>query len=852
MYITIEQIYQKTTPEDIFKHYLKVSEITSKPISSPFREDKKPSFSIYRNTWTFTDFGDIDKKGNCFNLVAELNNLTSKKDFNKVLNLINDDMSLGIINEKKFKNKKVNWSKSALQFWSEYGVAEDILKLMNVSQFKTQKNGFGFSFNSNNENKYKEYIPKQKTEDKSFPFNSFTQKDIIGLENLSKEENIIITAGEKDRVVLYANTEIKGVNFTSETTKISPEQIEVLKNKSVNIFICYDNDTTGKKSVNKIIEQYKKDIIVLHLPSGVNDIADYFQKGYSSQSFIDLMSDALNFHRVENDTNLWAKDNCYYAQKPKKKEWEIVKISNFIIENPYLITSDLSEAKRLIKIITTTGETDYLSIDTNRMSSLQQFKSMIESQGNYFWFGNDTDLSNFKELVLGRSKVVRRAEILGFDNGSESYAFTNFGYKNQLIEPNEFSVIDIDNQGLWIDKDYQKTNVLEYKNTKNVDLQQWFNQVEKAYGTEKAFFGCTYVAMCVLFDVITDEYGHFPLLFIYGRPASGKTEFAKFMRKVFFPNTEKQTSLQGATPVAMSNIISQFSNALIHFDEYKSNIKNLEIVTEKLKNIFDLIGRDKSTTSNDNKTYSDEVKSGLVVTGEHMPQDNALSSRVILMTFDKTHNTDTSDEFDELKVLTKKGLSKIITDVFDLRDQFKKEIKDNRKRTVNDLETLINENDLNLDKRVINNYSLFLMVYDALNKGGLIVLDRNKVLKSMLETMSNQGSLLDEIDYIKVFWQTFENHRFIDINPEHHFVQVKDLTALSQICIGEIVRLAKRSNPDFIDENTMRDYLKNDKAFVKKSRNQDKATFNNGRKRAVWFESYRIKEQYDIELSERV
>lgn len=79
-HISKEELLQQINPQDIFLKFLGLNEIPRGNISSPFSQDKNPSFKIYPDTNTFKCFS-TGNQGDAFQLVALLNNMDCKTNF---------------------------------------------------------------------------------------------------------------------------------------------------------------------------------------------------------------------------------------------------------------------------------------------------------------------------------------------------------------------------------------------------------------------------------------------------------------------------------------------------------------------------------------------------------------------------------------------------------------------------------------------------------------------------------------------------------------------------------------------------------------------------------------------------
>ncbi len=106
---------------------------------------------------------------------------------------------------------------------------------------------------------------------------------IYGLDTLaSNTEKIVICEGELDRLLLLSK-DVPAITSTHGAMTFKEEWIETIgKNKK--IYICFDNDETGKKGaerVAKLLESTKNEIYIVTLPQEVDDkgdITDYFIK----------------------------------------------------------------------------------------------------------------------------------------------------------------------------------------------------------------------------------------------------------------------------------------------------------------------------------------------------------------------------------------------------------------------------------------------------------------------------------------------------------------------------------------------------------------------------------------------
>jgi len=106
--LTTEAILQKISEFDIFRWYMpekswKINQATY----SPFRRENNPSFVIgnKHGKLSFIDFADTSKRGDCFEFVKQLYNLSTMND---VLRLIDKDLVYLVLLQGNTRRSQLN------------------------------------------------------------------------------------------------------------------------------------------------------------------------------------------------------------------------------------------------------------------------------------------------------------------------------------------------------------------------------------------------------------------------------------------------------------------------------------------------------------------------------------------------------------------------------------------------------------------------------------------------------------------------------------------------------------------------------------------------------------------------
>lgn len=289
--ITLDYILSKVTEYDIYARYIgqfKIGFI----YNSPFREDKDPSFGIFRSRKSgrllFKDHGT----GECGDVIKFVELYTGLTNYNDILKQIITDLS--ITNKTKLKSTKQyeskdtvigivrqDWTNTDKQYWSQFGITKETLTKYNVFSIKYYLcDGIvkGIYRDENPMYAYKVYdhfkIYRPLGSKYTKWRNNLTENDIQGYEQLPKTGDLlIITKSLKDVMVLH-EMGYNAISSSSESTFLTLEIINVLKHRFKNIIVIYDRDKTGCKNLRKIATTYRLKPLLIHKRFKAKDISD--------------------------------------------------------------------------------------------------------------------------------------------------------------------------------------------------------------------------------------------------------------------------------------------------------------------------------------------------------------------------------------------------------------------------------------------------------------------------------------------------------------------------------------------------------------------------------------------------
>ena len=313
-------VLSKVSEEDIFCHYLGISEVTKKLYVSKVRSDKHPTCGFYRGksgTLYFHDFATGDCFS-CFSLVMALYDCSYYRALRIVASdfgLITESVSktkVAVKNTPKFTDtgptliqvKVQDFDEKELKWWNDYGITEDILKkfrvysckhvFLNGNLFAESKPGnliFGyFGGKKDGIELWRIYFPKRK----SYRFiNNWNANKIQGYEQLPKEgKALVITKSMKDVMTFYS-LGIPAIAPCSENLFISDNMLQDLKRRFTNIFVMYDNDLPGIHNLISIKKKYPE-LNYVWLPRSYKskDLSDYY-KANGREKTINLIKNFL-------------------------------------------------------------------------------------------------------------------------------------------------------------------------------------------------------------------------------------------------------------------------------------------------------------------------------------------------------------------------------------------------------------------------------------------------------------------------------------------------------------------------------------------------------------------------------
>lgn len=305
----------------VYSHYLNIplEEFNggSIKVSTPFKDEKEPSFIIYYKDGKllFRDFSS-GKSGDCFNLVQYLlehsqgykSSLfeafrTILKDYNKWA------MSGGVLTINKLAEKptykvvaheKRLWDTSDQEYWLDYKLGSKILDWGRIHplSFYTMSNGTEH-FTIRGENIYgyfdkngdlvKVYQPKNL----GFRFTN-VKKYIAGSEHERGYDTLIIASSWKDALSIWnLGIEVDIHVHNAENNNFEKSYLKDIKKRYRFIMSLLDNDDTGIKAMLKYKEEHGINYCYVPLKKDIADSVKAYGRAYTRSIVVPIINNKI-------------------------------------------------------------------------------------------------------------------------------------------------------------------------------------------------------------------------------------------------------------------------------------------------------------------------------------------------------------------------------------------------------------------------------------------------------------------------------------------------------------------------------------------------------------------------------
>jgi len=365
----------------------------------------------------------------------------------------------------------------------------------------------------------------------------------------------------------------------------------------------------------------------------------------------------------------------YYTFNFKGDNKTEIELSNFVGESLVHLVNGTNNSRRIIKIQRHTGDIEIIEVQSSELKP-DSFETILKSKGCTF-FGTAYQLKRIFAEWMDRESQANIIETLGWNPEHRVYAFANavFTAKNKIIVANDLGIVEDPDEGK---RYYLPAFGLAHKNNQDYEGERKFIYIDGSLTFEqfaKLYFeafetnggiAILFLILSVFWDIVFDQLGFFPFLFLFGAYGTGKTSLVEYLLRIFGKDF-KGIPLNNATQVALSRTIASRNNTIFYLKEYTKETD--ESNQDLFLTAYDGSGRATGVKSNDNRTKIAMVKSSIMLDGNELPtQKNAVLSRMILLNFEKNKfSKEQRKPFSELEEIQNDGFGKVIIEILQYR-----------------------------------------------------------------------------------------------------------------------------------------------------------------------------------------
>ena len=529
------------------------------------------------------------------------------------------------------------------------------------------------------------------------------------------------------------------------------------------------------------------------------------------------------------------KNGCYHAAD---EENGLVRCTNFTFEPVLHIKNKLNSA-RIFRMTNNRGETEVVEFQSKDMVTVRDFNRKLFDRGNYAWRGDAEQFTAIQEHLLEVTPSANLIDILGWNPIEGFYAFSNGIYKDGEFTPVDklgvvrsvsrnyylpaFSEIHADNE---LGFSFERLYTCNPKG--GTTLRDFVAQIVKVYGTG-GMVSFAWTLAAVFRDIIFSEFKWFPVLNLFGRKGSGKTELARALSSLFYTLPSSPLSLSNSSIPVIGYNLSHARNSMIILDEFTNDLMPIRI--DLLKNLWGGTARSKME---DGVPLNVPVTSGVIIAGQYKPEDEAIFSRCIHLMYSKTAFSYEEDrEFNLLRDMVKLGNTHLLLEILNLRKIFKAGFFQAYDLALRDVIAKLPEG--RIETRVRNNWVVCLAAFRVLESHidvpftyaelfdaviGGIKYQNEQITKASdtanfwlyLDSMHTQGKVKEKCHFIIKKMASFKARG----KETRQFLSPKKVIFLNYKAVRALLeqRIAKQRSGNTLDTSTLESYLKSLPQFL--------------------------------------
>jgi hypothetical protein len=331
--------------------------------------------------------------------------------------------------------------------------------------------------------------------------------------------------------------------------------------------------------------------------------------------------------------------NRYVITRTRGTETYEDTISNFVINiKSSCFTPD--GVIRSVELVNEFGEhSATFSLTPAEMAGLTEMKKFCLSKGNYIFEGTGSDLNNVWKLEFSRDMgdMIYMPDRIGYIHEADLWLFGNLAaHKGKVYKPDKDGIMWIRNKGYKPQSIRQNSSgeasedAIPNVSEKEVDLVDLAQKIKQTVGGYEAYMGMGWAVATIFSEDIFEQYKCMPILFPHGKRESGKSTFMRWMM-AFFGVDIDGAGIADTSQNFIVRILSYYSCLGCWVDEYRNEPKVIQ-KDGYFRSAYNrqLSGKGTATAF---QTKGFSVHGALAISGEELPKDNGLFTRLIPLQF---------------------------------------------------------------------------------------------------------------------------------------------------------------------------------------------------------------------------
>jgi hypothetical protein len=468
-----------------------------------------------------------------------------------------------------------------------------------------------------------------------------------------------------------------------------------------------------------------------------------------------------------NDFSMFFHGNRLYSKRQvTDKNGDVYKIwfhpiTNFHIEI-LQIMEDEKESQYLLRIVNVKNRARTFHTSTDLLLTSGNLKKALLGKGDFRYTGNEreADFERLTTMLLGQMGDGQKIDVMGWQHDTRVYAMNDalITTKGEVLRYDEFGSTQIDGKHYYVpsaNKVFARSpyKYLPQKRFRFVESDITFAHLSALFikvHREHGMIGLVFVVACIFSSKIFAYHGFFPMVFLYGEPSTGKSHMSKVMQHFFGDRQEAMQITGKSTDKAKIRKFAQFVDAMVVLEEFSNSIGDTGF--QWLKGLNDRNGYERGTIDSNFGTDNVPITSGVILTGNDYPQNDALLTRLVVIEMLKNDfSTDEQARFGELSEMMETGYSGVLCELMKHRDAFDTEYKKHYKEALKTMTGALTLKGVTLE-RMVQNPSILLGVYTFFEKRIQWPMTLEQFTGALTEAMVTQNDKRDTGGDVAKWW----------------------------------------------------------------------------------------------------